>query len=184
MPLLTHPLWLWSDVFFQNPDAAEELIKQGVFDGFEILNGISDYHTNLSQIAFYHEMRAKGYNIPIVGSSDSHTTTTDDIRDNIYCYTNVFSKGRDFESVKQAIKNGWSVAVMKYPEDTHPTITGSFRLVKYAQFLYYCYFENYMQLTNIQGKLFGGIHKNPEAKEMILSQQKIIDRFKYNFFGR
>lgn len=184
MPLLTHPLWLWSDVFFQNPDTAEELIKQGVFDGFEVLNGISNYHTNLSQIAFYHEMRAKGYNISIVGSSDSHTTNSDDFRDNIYCYTYVFSKSRDFESVKQAIKEGWSVAVMKYPEDTNPTITGSFRLVKYAEFLYYCYFEKYMQLCNIQGRLFSVIHKNPEAKDIILSTQKIIDRFTNDFFNR
>ncbi|MBQ8533343.1 MAG: PHP domain-containing protein [Clostridia bacterium] len=184
LPLLTHPFWLWADVFFQNPKTVEELIKQGVYNCFEILNGVSDYHTNLSQIAFFHEMRAKGYNISIVGSSDSHTTSFDDFRDNIYCYTYVFSKGRDFESVKKAILDGWSVAVMKYPEDTHPTITGSFRLVKYAEFLYYCYFENYMQLTNIQGKLFHRIHTDPEAKDMILTQQKIIDRFKQSFFGR
>lgn len=184
LPLLTHPFWLWADVFFQNPKTAEELIKQQVFGCFEILNGVSDYHTNLNQIAFYHEMRAKGYNIGIVGSSDSHTTNNDDFRDNIYCYTYVFSKDRDFESVKEAILDGWSVAVMKYPEDTHPTITGSFRLVKYAQFLYYCYFENYMQLCNAQGQLFKLIHKTPNAKQLIKEHQKIIDAYKKDFFGR
>lgn len=184
LPLLTHPFWLWSDVFFQNPKTVEELIKQKVFPCMELLNGVSDYHTNSLQIAFYHEMRAKGWNIPIVGSSDSHTTNADDFRDNIYCYTYVFSKGRDFESVKQAILDGYSVAVMKYPEDEHPTITGNFRLVKYAEFFYYCYFENYMQLCNVQGRLFYHVFTDPEAKDMILSQQKIIDRYKKSFFGR
>ncbi|MGN1081827.1 MAG: PHP domain-containing protein, partial [Acutalibacteraceae bacterium] len=143
LAVLTHPFWLWKDVFFQSPKTVEELIKRKVFRCTEILNGVSDYHTNSMQIAFYHEMRAKGYDFPIIGSSDSHTTQNDDYRDNIYCYTYVFARDNSWQSIKSAILDKKTVAVMKYPEDEHPTVTGDFRLVKYAEFLYYCYFEKY-----------------------------------------
>ena len=52
------------------------MFKRGYFDAFEAIGGTKYIFENNLQVALYNEMRAEGVKMPIVGSTDSHTSHT------------------------------------------------------------------------------------------------------------
>ena len=91
-----------------------------------------------------------GRKIPIVGSSDSHGT--DPASYFGVGQTVVLAKNMEFESICNAIKGGYSVAVEKvYGEEER--VYGSYRMVKYARFLLDYYFPAHDELCVEEGIL-------------------------------
>jgi len=150
MCIVPHPFWIHRPgVYNMNTKMLDYVFEQGIFDAFELTGG-QTVHENNIQISFYHDQRAKGRHIPIVGSSDSHGTDPA-----VYFYmskTVLFAKDTSFESVRDAILNDYSVAVEEeYGEQIR--VHGTYRMMRYTRFLLDYYFPAHDELCVEQGRL-------------------------------
>ncbi len=142
MAIMAHPHWVFCDEYNTRPEIVWELMKNGAYDAIEVVAGVGPKENNL-QTAMYNEMRAEGIKTPIVGSSDTHYSTPSDL----FCVgkTLAFANGNDYESIRESVKNYYTVAIEQYGNE-EPKIYGSYRLVKYAQFLLEFYFPHHNEL--------------------------------------
>lgn len=139
--IFPHPYWLCQ--MMQLPeDYTEFVYEQAPFDAFEVLGGENIFSHNGFQTAFYYEMKQKGIDRAIVGSTDSHGSTEHN-RNALLCSTIVFAHENTRESLIDSIKAKYSVAVDTI--STEYRIVGDFRLIKYASFL----MENYFPLHDL-----------------------------------
>lgn len=104
-------------------------MKNGLCDAFELLGGCSVKENNL-QVALYYSLQKDSLKMPIVGSSDSHTTMPgaqwfDEDS------TVLFEKDGDTIG---AIDGGYSVAVESV-QGEEIRVFGDFRMMKYTHFL-------------------------------------------------
>ena len=133
-----HPYWLCP--VMQMPEEYTEFVyRQGPFDAFEVLGGERYYAQNGFQTGFYYEMKAKGIDRAVVGSTDSHGSTEYN-PGALICSTVVFAKENTREALVEAIRDKYSLAVDTNNCDYR--LVGDFRLMKYGSFL----MENYFPL--------------------------------------
>ena len=186
MPVLTHPFWIWETVYFVPPKITEFTFEHGNYEAFELLNGACGRETNNLQTAFYFEERAKGFDMPIVGSSDCHMTDREDDRMPTDAYTLVLAKDRSWESIHDAILKKRNVAVEHYETDKNPRLYGSYRMVKYMNFLLLNYYPLYMELCHEQGVLMKeyAYTKDSSLIELIQLLKQRSDAFTDAFFGK
>lgn len=179
MSILVHPHWI-SNAYNMPDDVTDYLFEHEVYDAFEVLGGQS-VHENNMQTAFYNEQRAMGRKIPIVGSSDSHGTEPP-----VYftwSSTLVFAREKSFRELTGAIKDLYSVAVEKYPNEEY-RVHGPYRFVKYARFLLDNYFPRYDELCWEQGRLMKEYAcGDQDAYEMLKHIQGRAEKFANGFFG-
>ncbi len=121
-------------------------------------------------------MMVDGCKIPVVGSSDAHTTVnkipTDKFNNQ---FTIVFAK--DFNSIPNAIVEERSVAISR-TDDTFFHVVGKFRYGKYARFLLKEYYPIYNELCKQHGEAL-------EIKDVnkIKEIETKINNFKNKFFN-
>lgn len=179
MSILVHPHWI-SNAYNMPDDVTDYLFEHEVYDAFELLGGQS-VHENNMQTAFYHDQRAMGRKIPIVGSSDSHGTEPP-----VYftwSSTLVFARDKSFEELTGAIKELYSVAVEKYPNEEY-RVHGPYRYVKYARYLLDNYFPRYDELCWEQGRLMKEyVCGDEDALDMLKRLQGRAEKFAARFFG-
>ena len=145
--IFPHPYWLCQ--MMQLPEEYTEYIyKKAPFDAFEVLGGENYYQHNGFQTGFYYEMKAKGIDHPVVGSTDSHGSTEHN-RNALICSTIVFAKKNTAKELISAIKKKYSIAVDTI--STEYRLVGDFRLMKYASFL----LENYFPIHDLACKAEG-----------------------------
>jgi predicted metal-dependent phosphoesterase TrpH len=150
MCIVPHPYWVHKPhIFNMNSRMLGYVFETGIYDAFELTGG-QKVEENNYQINFYHDMRAKGFDIPICGSSDSHGTDQ-----SVYfgiSKTVLFAKDTSYEGIREAILGHYSVAVEEeYGEQIR--IHGHYRMVKYARFLIDYYFPGHDELCVEQGIL-------------------------------
>ncbi len=148
LSIFAHPYWI-ADVFHVPDSLTDAMFEKKAFDAFEVLGGENYFQQNGFQSIFYYEQCAKGNTVPIVGSTDSHSSINN--RNGFICSTIVFSSENTRESLISSIKKRYSVAV-----DTISTefrMVGSLRLVKYATFLYENFFPLHDELCYEEGLL-------------------------------
>ena len=134
--IFPHPYWLCQ--VMQLPEEYTEFIyRKQPFDAFEVLGGETYYQHNGFQTALYYEMRAKGFDPPVVGSTDSHGSTEHNLKSRI-CSTIVFAGKNTRESLIEAIKQKYSVAVDTISNEYR--LVGDFRWIRYGSFLMEHYF--------------------------------------------
>ena len=153
LSIFAHPHWLY-DVY-QIPDKmSEALFACGELCAFELLGGQEAFSNNV-QTAFYQEQRAKGRDIPIVGSSDSHCSEDGAANNAWFNWINtiVFAERLDTSAIIDAIKGGYSVAAEKYPGENEWRVYGRFRMVKFAKFLLKYYFPPHDEACFEEGRL-------------------------------
>jgi len=149
LAIVPHPYWIHRHLYNMSDRMLDYVFETGAFDAFELVGGQS-VHENNVQSAFYQEQRARGRQIPIVGSSDSHGT--DPASYFGLGKTLVFAKDTELDSLCGAIKDGYSVAIeQQYGEEER--VYGSYRLVKYARFLLDRYFPSHDELCVEEGIL-------------------------------
>lgn len=166
--IFPHPYWMCP--MFQLPEEYTEFIyREKPFDAFEVLGGENYYQHNGFQTALYYDMKAKGIDHPIVGSTDSHGSTEHN-RNALICSTIVFAKENERKALINAIKEKYSVAVDTI--STEYRLVGDFRLIKYGSFL----MENYFPLHDLACKSEGYYMKQyvcgDKRAENILSAMK------------
>jgi hypothetical protein len=120
------------------------------FDAFEVLGGESYYRQNGFQTALYYEMRARGIDLPIVGTTDTHGSTEAN-PNRLVASTIVFAEKNSRDAIVEAVKNGYSVAVDGITQE--PRYVGHFRYIKYACFLMENYFPLHHKLCEREGAL-------------------------------
>ena len=146
--IFPHPYWLCQ--LMQLPEEYTEFIyKNKPFDAFEVLGGESYYPHNGFQTALYYDMRAKGYDYPVVGSTDSHNSSAENNRNSLICSTIVFAAENTREGLISAIKDKYSVAVDTI--STEYRLVGDFRWVRYGSFLMENYFPIHDELCRAEG---------------------------------
>ena len=129
-----HPYWMFHSHYSLSEALVEYMFEKQPFDAYELLGGFSlaEAESNILQLARYHDERARGRTVPIVGASDSHGCERGDLFG--WYYTIVFSPSLDLTDLIGSIKQGYSVAVEALPGEL-VRAHGPFRFVKYALFL-------------------------------------------------
>ena len=167
LAIFAHPHWM-ADVYHVPEKLTDALFASGEFDAFELLGG-HELHSNNLQTSYYFEQREKGYKYPAVGSSDSHGTV--ETMWFTWMTTLVFSRNNDTESLLSAIRNGYSVAVERYPGE-EARVYGSYRLVKFARFLLSEYFPLHDDLCFEEGRLMREMFLGDADAEALLARMR------------
>ncbi|MGL6173148.1 MAG: PHP domain-containing protein [Cellulosilyticaceae bacterium] len=164
LSIFAHPHWL-ANVYHVRDTMSTYQFEQKPFDAFELLGGQSSIENNM-QLAFYNEARAKGINnIPIVGSSDSHSVLSGKLFDEFK--TIVLAPSNEKSDIIDSIKSQYSVAVESYHGE-HYKVHGDYRLVSYIIFLLNEYFPLHDELCYEEGRaMLSYIRKQEGAKELL-----------------
>lgn len=184
LPIQVHPYWVWNEVYFTPEAVNRELFERKVYDAFEVLNEGSGT-TNRLQAAFYLEERGKGYDLPAVGSSDSHCTDSpDDALPAANC-TVIFAPDRQTQTLCDAIRDHRSVAVEFENTTRLYHLYGEFRMVKYADFLLQNYFPVYREFCYEQGRLLKeyAVSHDPALAALAEQLKERSDAYATEFFG-
>ena len=169
--IFCHPYWL-SNVHQVPENITNYMLKTHPFDAFEVLGGENYYEHNGFQTHKYYEIKAQGYNFPIVGSTDSHSSINN--RNAFICSTMVFSPANECEAIIDSIKNYYSIAIDGI--STEFRLVGDFRLARYATFLLQDYFPLHDDLCYEEGRAMKdyacGIEGAKETLEFISGRIK------------
>ena len=148
LSIFAHPYWI-ADVYHVPDSLSDALFDKKAFDAFEVLGGENYFQQNGFQTIYYYDQCAKGNKVPIVGSTDSHSSINN--RNAFICSTIVFAPENTRESLISSIKDFYSVAVDTISAEYR--IVGDFRLVRYATFLYENFFPLHDELCYEEGLL-------------------------------
>jgi len=147
--IFCHPYWRrkWGQ---QVPEKFLSLMmREHPFDAFEVLGGERYFEHNGFQTIRYYEELAKGNDLPIVGSTDTHGST--EHNDGAFiCSTIVFAKENTVEALTGAIRERYSLAVDTISKEYR--LVGSLRFQKYAAFLINCYYPLHDRCCAIEGE--------------------------------
>lgn len=147
--IFAHPYWKITT--YHSPEAfTDYMMETKPFDAFEVLGGENYFEQNGFQMIKYYEMAAKGVRIPVVGSTDSHSSYEQN-ENAFICETIVFAPKNERRSLVESVKDFYSVAVDTI--STEYRIVGELRLVKYARFLLDNYFPIHDELCFEEGRL-------------------------------
>ncbi|MBQ6268200.1 MAG: hypothetical protein IJK64_10580 [Clostridia bacterium] len=145
--IFAHPYWI-SDVYQVPESFTDYMLQSHPFDAFEVLGGESYYEQNGFQTQKYYQMRARGYDFPIVGSTDSHSCFNNE---NAYvASTMVFAKKNEREALISAVKEQYTVAIDGVSAEFR--LVGDLRLSKYACFLLKEFFPLHDELCYEEGR--------------------------------
>ena len=147
--IFCHPYWL-EDLYQIPEDFTQYMLQEHPFDAFEVLGGENYYAQNGLQTALYYDEYRHGRVHAIVGSTDSHGSTSKNRNWDI-CSTIVFAKSNARKDILDAVKEKYSVAVDTISKEYR--LVGEYRLQKYAMFLMERYFPIHDQQTLMDGEL-------------------------------
>ncbi len=152
LSIYCHPYWVFENRYNVSINLHNYIYHKQPFDAYEIIGGffIHEAESNLLQVAYYHEERAKGKQMPIVGVSDAHGCDNGELFG--WYYTVVFASDLKLSSLIEGIKNCKSVAVEALPGNPI-RVYGPYRLVKYVSFLIREIFPIHDELCYEEGKL-------------------------------
>ena len=181
LSIFAHPFWTVKHCYNSPTNITKEVLKRGYFDIFELLGGCTPAENNL-QNALYQDMRAEGLRIPIVGSTDVHSTVQFGLSHCATAHTLVFAASP--EEIPSAVMDCYSVAVETLPQE-NKRVYGPFRLVKYAQFLLDYYYPLLDPLYQASGTMILEYFKGDLAcKSIIEAIEHKIKQSELDFFGK
>lgn len=181
LSIFAHPFWM-PRRYNVSRDLLDILFDEKIFDALELLNGIGTKYNN-QQVALWQEQRAKGNNIPIVSSSDSHNhdfeTGTFGRR-----FTFVFAEANTPEAILDAIRKGYSVAGELPPNNSSDVrFYGSLRLVLFAHFLFENYFNETWRLCVGEGILMRRYAEGEDVAQTLGALAGTVEDFYKRFYG-
>jgi hypothetical protein len=152
LAIFAHPYWFSRQRYDVPLPLTNLLFEHQPYDALELIGGyhLHEAESNILQVARYHELRAQGKRIPIVGASDSHGCETGLLFG--WYYTVVFSPSLELPDLITSIKDCYSVAVEALPHEMVRAF-GPFRMVQFAQFLVREIFPAHDELCVEEGRL-------------------------------
>ncbi len=185
LAIFAHPYWRPKKSKCHNvcSEFAAILLKSGMFDAYELLGAMGQPGINQS-VALWNDLRAEGLRIPVVGSSDVHPVEGSETFP--HCFTICFAKENTPEAIKEAVKNGMTVAVEATGSDygRQYRAYGSLRLVIYAQFLLSVYFRNRAALCAGEGAVLRAYAMGQASREAVELLHAQAEDYTLRFFGR
>jgi len=182
--IFPHPTWI-SNVFHVPEAFNSFLFDNRIFDAFEVLGGENYYEHNGFQTHRYYDECAKGNRVPVVGSTDSHSSYHTN-RNGFICKTLVFSPENERKALIKSIKDYYSVAIDTINEDFR--IVGETRLARYTCFLLKNFFPLHDALCFEEGRLmkqyvYGTPAEKEEAKMLLTAINGRIQRQREKYFA-
>jgi hypothetical protein len=165
--IFSHPYWLSRHRYDISETIVSLVLERQPYDALELLGGYHLYEieSNMIQVARYHEERARGKHIPIVGVSDAHGCERGELFG--WFYTVVFSTTTDLPDLVQNIKDLFSVAVETLPGNP-ARAHGPFRLALYTHFLLREIFPLHDALCLEEGRLMlAFLAGDPHAESLL-----------------
>lgn len=167
--IFPHPYWL-SDMMQLPEDYTYYIYEKAPFDAFEVLGGENYFCHNGFQTALYYEMKEKGIDHPIVGSTDSHNSISEHNRNALICSTIVFAPENTDRALINAIKEKYSIAVDTISKEYR--LVGDFRLMKYACFLMENYYPLHDALCQTEGYYMNRYIAGDQRAATVLADMK------------
>ncbi len=175
--VMAHPFWECGDEY--NYQTCEFLyhLRQGDFDALELLAGCDNTgNGNNLQELLWHDLRAEGVCIPVVGCSDAHVARCGSDYDHFsHQFTLVFAAGH--HDLAQAIIDHRSVAVDRQ-DDRHFRCIGDYRYAKYARFLMAEYYPAFTSLCERHAEAL----KNRDTNALTVVEAKIA-KYRDTFYA-
>ena len=189
MAIFAHPHWLYP-MRNANDTLSRYLIKKGIVDAVELTGGLR-WDENQTQVAMFEEMfREEGVDMPVVGSSDQHSTMPGNYPGDRVCYfteskTILFAHENTREGIIEAVKNHYSAAILQYVGE-YPQVKGcNYRLNQYINFLLREYLPLRNELYLTEGYLMREyLSGTPGAKERLERTVKDHEYFEKKYFLR
>lgn len=150
--IFCHPYWVEGHRYNVSEPLIARHFADQPFDAYEVIGGFHRYETgsNVLQVARYHDERARGRQLPIVGVSDAHGCETGELFG--WYYTIVFAASTELPVLISGVKELFSVAVEVLP-GAPAHVHGPHRLVAYALFLMREVFPAHDALCHEEGSL-------------------------------
>ena len=188
LAVLPHPFWCppSDPIYNVATPVLKRLFESGWFDVYEICGGMRTHGINLS-VAYFNDLRANGFKMPTVSSSDEHATIGDPKMRYGNLFTLVFAKDNTPEAIYDAVKNGYCAAVEYIPDEFQREyrVYASFRFTMYARFLIDNYFDRTRFICEPEGEMMMEYYLGvPGAKEALDALKGRTTRFYEAFFGR
>jgi hypothetical protein len=129
-----HPWWVFEGRYHIPQPYVQWLFDARPWDAYEVIGGYHrhELESNLLQVAHYHEERARGRTVPIVGVSDAHGCERGELFG--WYSTVVLAEDCTLAGLIAGIKDLYSLAVEAVPGSV-PRAHGPLRLTRYGQFL-------------------------------------------------
>lgn len=179
--IYAHPFWR-PNHYQISKGFSDQLFNEKMFDAFELFSGL-DLMANNRQIMLWQEQLLNGNNIPVVGSSDSHSH---DFNKTYFGhrFTYVFAKSNKTEDILDAIRNGYSVAGELTRHKEHVQFFHKdLRFVLFAHFLYNNYFVETRRLSYGEGVLMRRYAEGEPVGELLASFENTVEDFYKKFYG-
>jgi hypothetical protein len=180
LAIYPHAFWQVGGGYHVRPEISDRILKDKMCDAYEILGGMSK-RDNLEMTQFTAYLKSQGIDLPIIGSSDAHSSLS---HGNTYfdnAFTIVFSEDKD--KIPSAILEKSTVAVANFhPEDK--TVYGDLRLVHYAYFLLEHYYPMHDDYCKATGRTLLKYHLgDSDKKQLVESLDAELKEFDKLFFG-
>ncbi len=145
-----HPHWVTGCAYNVGEGLNDWLFAHRPFHAFELIGGYHrhEVESNQLQVAWYHQQRAAGRSVPIVGASDAHGCERGELFG--WYYTIVLAPTAD--DLLASVRDGLAVAVEALP-GAPVQAHGPYRLVKYALFLLREILPAHDELCGEEGRL-------------------------------
>lgn len=181
--IFAHPNWKRREGYHSPEVFTDYMFAQRPFDAFEVLGGERYYEQNGFQTVRYYEEKARGNVVPIVGSTDSHSSYATN-KGAFICSTIVFSPENERTKLIESIKDLYSVAVDTISSEFR--LVGDSRLVRYSCFLLKNYFPIHDELCYEEGRLMkqyvtGTPEEREEAKAVLTAINGRVDRLRKKY---
>lgn len=183
LSIYCHPYWVFENRYNVSLNLHNYIYHKQPFDAYEIIGGFYVYEaeSNLLQVAYYNEERARGKEMPIVGVSDAHGCDSGELFG--WYYTVVLASELTLPSLIEGIKNFKSVAVEALPGNP-VRVHGPYRLVKYVSFLIREIFPVHDELCYEEGKLMlRYLAGDKEAANILETYKGRVERKMNTYWG-
>ena len=172
-----HPYWLVGAHYHTDTAMSRAILQNGLCDAYEVYGGVHPEGMDLQE-ALYHEMRADGCDIPVVGSTDCHSVLKDG-----FAAAATVALCRAGESVIDAVLDHRSTAVQTLPGET-PHVTGHLRAVAYTCFLLRTWFALHDELCGVAGRLLEDVAAGDDsAIPAVQAAEARLAALEKEFFG-
>lgn len=175
-----HAFWHVASSYNVRPKISYEILKRGLCDAYEVFGGMSK-RDNREMAQFNSYLKSQGIDLPIVASSDAHSSLS---HGNTYfdtAFTIAFSENK--EKIPSAILEKFTVAVENFNPDDK-TVYGDLRLVHYAYFLLEHYYPMHDDYCKATGRTLLKYHLGDSKKKQLVERLDAeLKEFDNLFFG-
>jgi predicted metal-dependent phosphoesterase TrpH len=165
LAVMAHPCWIQDHAYHIHESMYEAMLKNFPFDALELTCGQSR-EENQMQVSLWQEMRARGYGVNIVGSSDSHGT----VNSTWFNLSKmvVLAESCDRDPLIAAVKAGRVVVLEQYAGEELPRLYGSHRYTAFVLFLLNEYFPLHDELCFEEGRqMKAHVTGDPDAASVL-----------------